>query len=342
MKRRTFGSADIKLSALGLGCMSMSHAYGDKSERNDEESLKTLQYALDHGINFFDTADMYGFGDNERLLGRFIANNQREDIFLATKFGFRKKSNFNEDEHLSSQIELCGKKAYVKEAVEASLKRLQTDYIDLLYLHRIDRTVPLEETITAMAELVKEGKVRYLGLSECTVEDLEIANQIWPISAVQSEYSFLTRNVEENGILDYCQTHGITLVAYAPLARGLMAKNEDVKHLKEGDFRKGLPRYQEDHIDNNWRLAEAFSEVAKKKGVTPAQLALSWVLNQSDIIIPIPGTKHMSYLQDNIKAVDVNLTKQELKDLDQLLIRFPHIGDRYGVNENKHVNNKKK
>ncbi len=331
MKKRQFANTNIQLSSIGLGCMGMSHAYGD---RNDEESLKTLAYAYEQGINFFDTADVYGFGDNEKLLSVFIKKHNREDLFIATKIGFKRKGNVL-GKSVSAQTEVCGKPSYIRQAVEASLERLDTPYIDLLYLHRVDPNVPVEESVKVMAEFVKMGKVKFLGLSECTLEDLKKAESVWPISAIQSEYSFLTRQVETNGILDYCREMGIAFIPFSPLSRGLIVKNKDINKLNSNDFRQGLPRFHGEHLKNNLMLAEAFGAFAKKKGCTPAQLAISWVLHHGEFIIPISGTKHVKYLEDNIGAVDVSLTDDDMKVLDELLVKYPDIGERYGSNEKK-------
>ena len=317
MQYRNLGNTDVKLSAIGLGCMSMSHAYG---QPNDEESILTLEKAIEIGITFWDTADIYGNGANEELISRVLQPN-RQKIFLATKFGFTGYA----DGKLAA---FDGSPAYMKKAVEASLRRLRTDVIDLYYAHRVDPNVPIEETVGAMAELVKQGKVRYLGLSEASAQSLRRAYAVHPISALQSEYSLLTRDVE-NTVLPVCRELHITLVPFSPLARGLMTNTLDLTGLGATDFRRGLPRYQPEHADNNAQLAAGFAALAAAKGCTPAQLALAWVLAQGSDIIPIPGTKRRKYLLDNAGALDVTLTKQDFDDIDQLLRRYPNIGARY-------------
>lgn len=279
MKYRKFANEE-QLSAIGLGCMSMSHAYGVP---DDAESIETLHAALDLGINFWDTADVYGNGKNEELISGVLRDN-RDKIFIATKFGFRA----NADGRLST---FDGSPAYVKQAVEASLRRLKVDNIDLYYAHRIDPNVPVEEMVGAMAELVNEGKVRYLGLSEASANSIRRAHAVHPISALQSEYSLLTRDVEAE-ILPLCRELGITFVPFSPLARGLMTNSLKLNELGDNDFRKALPRYQQEHQDNNEQLAAGFAEIAAQKGCSPAQLALAWVLAQGENIIPIPGTKN--------------------------------------------------
>ncbi len=316
MKYRTFANQE-KLSAIGLGCMSMSHAYGVP---DDPESLETLHLALDLGINFWDTADVYGNGKNEELISNVLRTN-RDKIFIATKFGFRATS----DGRLST---FDGSPAYVKQAVEASLKRLKINTIDLYYAHRIDPNVPVEEMVGAMAELVKEGKVRYLGLSEASANSIRRANAVHPIAALQSEYSLLTRDVEKE-ILPLCKELGITFVPFSPLARGLMTNTLKLNELGDNDFRKALPRYQKDHQENNQNLAAGFAEIATQKGCSPAQLAIAWVLAQGDNIIPIPGTKKRKNLKDNAGSVDVAISADDIKKIETLLAKYPDTGERY-------------
>jgi aryl-alcohol dehydrogenase-like predicted oxidoreductase len=324
MKYRTFAQSE-QLSAIGLGCMSMSHAYGTP---DDPESLETLHLALDLGINFWDTADVYGNGRNEELISNVLRSN-RDKVFIATKFGFRA----HPDGRLST---FDGSPAYVKQAVEASLKRLKINTIDLYYAHRIDPNVPVEEMVGAMAELVKEGKVRYLGLSEASANSIRRAHAVHPISALQSEYSLLTRDVEAE-ILPLCKELGIAFVPFSPLARGLMTNALNLNELGDNDFRKSLPRYQKDHQENNQNLASGFADIAQQKGCSPAQLALAWVLAQGDNIIPIPGTKKRKNLKDNAGSVDVILTTDDIQQIEALLLKYPNVGDRYNESNNRFV-----
>jgi len=324
MKYRTFAQSE-QLSAIGLGCMSMSHAYGTP---DDPESLETLHLALDLGINFWDTADVYGNGRNEELLSNVLRSN-RDKVFIATKFGFRA----HPDGRLST---FDGSPAYIKQAVEASLKRLKINTIDLYYAHRIDPNVPVEEMVGAMAELVKEGKVRYLGLSEASANSLRRAHAVHPISALQSEYSLLTRDVEAE-ILPLCKELGILFVPFSPLARGLMTNTLNLNELGDNDFRKSLPRYQKDHQENNQNLASGFAGIARQKGCSPAQLALAWVLAQGDNIIPIPGTKKRKNLKDNAGSVDVALAADDIQQIEALLLKYPNVGERYNESNNRFV-----
>jgi aryl-alcohol dehydrogenase-like predicted oxidoreductase len=297
--------------------MGMSHAYG---EPDDVESIATLEKAIELGVTFWDTADIYGNGKNEELISKVLKPN-RDKIFLATKFGFQarpdgKANDFN------------GSPDYMKTAVEKSLKRLKTDVIDLYYAHRIDPNIPVEEMVGAMAGLVKEGKVRFLGLSEASAHSLKRANAVHPISALQSEYSLLTREVEKE-ILPTCKELGITFIPFSPLARGLMTNTLDLNNLKENDFRKSLPRYQQEYAENNTHLAAGFAVIAQNKACTPSQLALAWILSQGDQIIPIPGTKRRKYLIENVGAVDIVLNAKDLAEIEALLAKYPNTGGRY-------------
>lgn len=325
MQYRQLGLTGIQLSAIGLGCMGMSESYGPGDE---QESVATLLRALELGMNFWDTADVYGNGANEELVSRVLVGN-RDRIFIATKFGFRTRD--------TGEGYIDGSPAYIKQAVEESLRRLRVDTIDLYYAHRVDPNTPIEETVGAMADLVKAGKVRYLGLSECSPESLRRAYTVHPIAALQNEYSLLTRDVERE-ILPLTRELGVTLVAFSPLSRGLVTNALDVSTLQDDDFRKHLPRYGGDHWENNRRLAAEFAGLAARKNITPAQLALAWVLAQGDNVIPIPGTKRRKYLEQNAAAADIVLSGEDLEALEQLLAKYPNIGPRYSEQEFKFVN----
>ncbi|MEC3876434.1 aldo/keto reductase [Chryseobacterium salviniae] len=333
MKFRTLGNTGKKLSAIGLGCMGMSTAYGPTDE---QQSISTLHKALDSGVNFWDTADVYANGENEKLISKVLVPN-RDKIFIATKFGFRFKDGTAGHSGLPGTY-FDGSPEWIKKAVDLSLQRLKIDEIDLYYAHRIDPNIPVEETVGAMADLVKAGKVRYLGLSEASAESIKKAHKIHPITALQSEYSLLTRDVEKE-ILPTIRELGITLVPYSPLARGLFSNINETANFRDDDFRKSLPRYQEEYLENNRNLAREINEFAQSKGIKGTQLALAWVLNQGEDIIPIPGTKRIQYLEENIEAANIELSQADLETLDSILIKYPNIGPRYSEGAMKLVNN---
>jgi aryl-alcohol dehydrogenase-like predicted oxidoreductase len=318
MRTVKLGSQGAVVSRMGLGCMGMSEFYG---ERNDEESAATILRALDLGIHFLDTADTYGIGDNEELVGKTIRG-RRDEVFLATKFA-NKRTKEN-----PTHWEISGKPEYVKSACDASLKRLGVDHIDLYYQHRVDPNTPIEETVGAMAELVKAGKVRYLGLSEASPATIRRAHKVHPITALQSEYSLWERHVEAE-ILPTVRELGIGFVPYSPLGRGfLTGKIRSKSDLSSGDSRQErYPRFAGENFDKNQALVDRVREFAQRKGVTPGQLALAWVMAKGEDIVPIPGTKRRKYLEENAAAVDIQLTPQEVTQLEASIPQA--AGDRY-------------
>ena len=333
MKYRNLGNTGVKLSAIGLGCMGMNHAYG---EPDDKESVATLEKAIEIGINFWDTADMYANGKNEELVAKVLKPN-RDKVFIATKFGFRYKEGA-EGFAGTPGTYLDGSPAYVKQAAEKSMQRLKIDTIDLYYAHRVDTNIPVEDMVGAMADLVKEGKVRYLGLSEASAKSIRRAHKVHPIAALQSEYSLISRDVEGE-ILATIRELGITLVPYSPLARGLITATVTNKsELSQDDFRRTVPRFNDDHWQNNKLLVDDFAAFAQSKNCTPAQLALAWVLAQGDDIIPIPGTKKRKYLEENAAAVDITLTHEDLKEIEDIVASHPNVGQRYSEGALKLVN----
>ena len=326
MKLRTLGQG-LRVSALGLGCMGMSQSYGPADE---QESIATIRRALELGVTLLDTADMYGPFTNEQLVGRAIAH-RRDEVVLATKFG-------NERRPDGSFVRVNGEPEYVRRACDASLQRLGVEHIDLYYQHRVDTTVPIEDTWGAMHELVQAGKVRYLGISEAAPATVRRAHAVHPMAASQNEYSLLTRDPEEQ-LLDTLRELGIGLVAYSPLARGFTSGQfSDPGQFSEDDFRRHNPRFQGENFAANLALVNKIAALAEAKGVTSAQLALAWVLAQGDDIVPIPGTKRLAYLEQNVKALDIELTSEELAAIDEAVPRGAAVGDRYAAEQLSRVN----
>lgn len=320
LEQRSLGTQGLKVSAQGLGCMGMSEFYG---ALDDAESIATLHRALELGVNFLDTSDAYGPHTNEVLVGKTIRD-RRHAVILATKFGLTRDPNNAQARGVN------GRPDYVREACDASLKRLGVEHIDLYYQHRVDLDVPIEETVGAMAELVKAGKVRYLGLSEAGAKTIERAHAVHPISALQVEYSLWTRDPENNGMLDTCRRLGIGLVAYSPLGRGfLTGQITTPDDFDADDYRRNSPRFQGENFARNLELVDKVKALAERKGCTPGQLALAWVLAQGKDIVPIPGTKRRKYLEENVAACNVHFSDEELRDIEATFPADVAAGTRY-------------
>jgi len=318
MQKRKLGEG-LEVSAEGLGCMGMSDFYGG---RDEDAAIQTIHRALDLGINFLDTADMYGPFTNERLVGRAIKS-RRDSVVLATKFGNKRSAD-------GKFREVSGHPDYVREACDASLQRLEIDYIDLYYQHRVDTRIPVEETWGAMKGLVESGKVRHLGISEAAPATIRKAHSVYPITAVQTEWSLWTRDPEDNGVIATVRELGIGFVAYAPLGRGFLSgKFRSIDDLEPDDNRRNHPRFQGENFAKNLELVERIRELAVKKNVTSSQLALAWVLAQGNDVVPIPGTKHVKYLEENIAALDIQLTAEDLQLIDEAAPKGSTAGERY-------------
>ena len=318
MKTRKLGEQGLEVSAEGLGCMGMSEFYGNADE---DEAVRTIHRALELGVNFLDTADMYGPFTNEKLVGRAIAD-RRDQVVLATKFG-----NVRGED--GERLGIRGDADYVRQACDASLRRLGLDHIDLYYQHRVDKSVEIEETVGAMKELVEAGKVRYLGLSEASPETIRRAHAVHPISALQTEYSLWTRDPEDR-VLPTVRELGVGYVAYSPLGRGFLAgRFQSPDDFEEGDFRKHHPRFQGENFEKNLELVDKVKEIASEKGVTASQLALAWVMAQGDDIVPIPGTTKVKNLEENVAAAEIELTDEDLARLDEVAPKGITAGDRY-------------
>lgn len=320
MQKRKLGSGGLEVSSVGLGCMGMSASYGTAEERDEREAIATIHRALELGVNFFDTAEVYGPFANEELLARALKD-KRDDVFIATKFGFKIDNG--------KMVGVDSRPQHIREAVDGSLQRLATDHIDLLYQHRVDPNVAIEDVVGTMSDLVREGKVRFLGLSEAGEETIRRAHAVHPISALQSEYSLWERNLEPR-IIPLCRELGIGIVPFAPLGRGFLTGS--VKRAEEyppDDFRHKDPRYQGENFDANMRAASVVREMAEGKGATAGQIGLAWLLHKGEDIVPIPGTKQRKHLEDNAGAVDVSLSPAEMAELDAALSPEKISGPRY-------------
>jgi len=326
MQQRKLGTQGLSVSAIGLGCMGMSDFYGP---RDESESTATLHRALDLGIDFFDTSDIYGPHTNEQLVGRTLAPH-RNQVVIATKFGIVRSPD--------GKRSISGRPEYVRAACDASLKRLGVDSIDLYYQHRVDPSTPIEETVGAMAELVAAGKVRYLGLSEAGAATIRRAHAVHPISALQTEYSLWSRDPEDE-LLSLCRELGVGFVAYSPLGRGfLTGQFKRFEDFPADDYRRFSPRFQGENFQRNLDLVRRVEQIAKEKGCKPSQLALAWVLAQDKNIIPIPGTKRRKYLEENVAAIDMTLTKEDLRRIEEIFPTGAAAGDRYPEHMMKIVN----
>jgi aryl-alcohol dehydrogenase-like predicted oxidoreductase len=324
LNTRQLGSQGLTVSSLGLGLMGMSHAYGTPDQRDEPESIATIKRAIELGVTFFDTAEAYGPFRNEELFARALEQIgvSRDRVVIATKFGFK----FDEKGVIDG---VDSRPPHIRQAVEGSLRRLRTDHIDLLYQHRVDREVPIEDVVGTMSELVREGKVRFLGLSEAGEQTIRRAHAVHPISAVQSEYSLWERNLEPR-IIPLLRELGIGLVPFAPLGRGFLTGSvKRAEDYPEGDFRRGDPRYQGENFDANMRAASTVRDIAERKGATPGQIALAWLLHRGNDIVPIPGTKRRRYLEENVGAADVTLDANDMSLLDATLSPEKVAGPRY-------------
>ncbi|HMH55860.1 MAG TPA: aldo/keto reductase [Gemmatimonadales bacterium] len=321
LSQRKLGTEGLTVSALGLGCMGMSQSYGSPDERDERESIATIHRAIELGVTFFDTAEVYGPFTNEELVGRALKG-RRDKVVIATKFGWQ----IDGDRRSTG---LDSRPAHIREAVEGSLRRLGTDFIDLLYQHRVDPAVPIEDVVGAMAELVSEGKVRFLGLSEAGEATIRRAHAVHPIAALQSEYSLWERNLEPR-IIPLLRQLGIGLVPFSPLGRGFLTGTaKRAEEYPEDDFRRGDPRYQGANFDANMQAASAVHEVAAQRGVTPGQIALAWLLHKGNDVVPIPGTKRRRYLEENVGAAAIGLGQDEMAWLDAALSPENVAGPRY-------------